>query len=92
MDRDEVLSGGSADKFVVGKLTTGRPEEAAHRLPRHMGIDSNRLAFIIKEGLAAIRMEFEENGSHADVKLMRSCGTSWMRWRWSKRRWLLTER
>jgi hypothetical protein len=71
MDRDEVLSGGSADKFVVGKLTTGRPEEAAHGLPRYMGIDRNRLAFIIKEGLAAIRMEFEENGNRADVKLMR---------------------
>jgi hypothetical protein len=61
----------SADKFVVGKLTTGRPEEAAHGLPRYMGIDSNRLAFIIKDGLAAIRMEFEENGNRADVKLMR---------------------
>jgi hypothetical protein len=61
----------SADKFVVGKLTTGRPEEAAHGLPRYMGIDNSRLAFIMKEGLAAIRMEFEENGNKTDIELMR---------------------
>jgi hypothetical protein len=69
MDRDHVPNRG-ADKFVVGKLTTGRPEEAAHGLAAYMGIDDNRLGQIMQGGLKAIRQEFEENGDESDVKIM----------------------
>jgi hypothetical protein len=50
MDRDSASSG-SAGKFVVGKLITGRPEEAAHGLAVYMGIDAQRQGQILQDGL-----------------------------------------
>jgi hypothetical protein len=61
---------GIAGKFVIGKLITGQPQDAAFGLAFYMGIDQIRLGQIIQDGLTAIRKEFMASGSESEVKIM----------------------
>jgi hypothetical protein len=61
----------SSAKYTVGKLTTGRPEQSAHGLADYMGLDGNAMAEILKQGIAAIRAEFETNGTKEEIAVMR---------------------
>jgi hypothetical protein len=61
----------SSAKYTVSKLTTGKPEQAAHGLGDYMGLDGNSIADILKQGIAAIRAEFETNGTEEEITVMR---------------------
>jgi hypothetical protein len=61
----------SSAKYTVGKLTTGLAEQAAHGLADYMGLSGNSIAHILKQGIAAIRAEFETNGTKEEITIMR---------------------
>jgi hypothetical protein len=61
----------SSAKYTVGKLTTGRPEQSAHGLADYMGLDGSSMGNILKQGIAAIRAEFETNGTKEEIAVMK---------------------